>query len=105
MATIVWNAVPKPFLFLDNLLSFIRDELFIVYSDIRSANIVFNDKNSLLIDFDLAAKEDVEYLSNYNSSLPERHPSAAPFQPRKKEHDSHSLTEILVNSTLSLFPV
>ena len=48
-----------------------------------------------LIDFDLAAKEGTPYPATYNSYLDERHPSASPRQPRKKEHDCYSLGVIL----------
>ena len=68
-----------------------------VHSDVRRTNIVFsyNGKHAWLIDFDLAAKEGTPYPATYNSFIKERHPSASPRQPRKKEHDCYSLGVIL----------
>ena len=68
-----------------------------VHFDVRHTNIVFSykGKHAWLIDFDLAAMEGTPYPATYNSFLEERHPSASPRQPRKKEHDCYSLGVIL----------
>ena len=68
-----------------------------VHSDIRHKNIVSScdGRHAWLIDFDLAAKEGSPYPATYNSFLDERHQLAYPGQPRKKEHDCHSLGVIL----------
>ena len=68
-----------------------------VHSDVRQTNIAFSydGKHAWLIDFDLAAKEGTPYPATYNSFLEERHPSASPRKPRKKEHDCYSLGVIL----------
>ena len=59
-----------------------------------SVNVVFSDQ-SFLIDYDLAAEEGTHYPTCYNTKFPERHSTAIPGYPRKKEHDIFALQVII----------
>ena len=66
----------------------------IVHSDVRLANMVFDDETSYLIDFDLAGSVGSQYPAGY-SYLDERHNDARPLARREKIHDRYSLWYII----------
>ena len=69
-----------------------------MHSDIRENNLVFctSGSDAYIIDFDLMARENEPYPSDYNHEyIGERHPDAKSGLGRRKEHDRISLYAIL----------
>ena len=65
-----------------------------IHGDIREANIIFNDSESDLIDFDLAQGAGGTYPLGYNH-FDVRHQDARGGFEMKQEHDRHALAKIM----------
>lgn len=66
-----------------------------VHGDVRPKNIVFTDKDSFLIDFDLARKQGEVYPVGFRHFRDIRHPHARENRTMEKEHDRYSLQRIM----------
>ena len=68
-----------------------------VHGDIRSCNLLFGEKNSWIIDFDMASPEvTTKYSDRYNhKDINERHSGAKACRPMYKVHDRFSLAKLM----------
>ena len=77
----------------------------IVHSDVRPENMVFSQRNAVLIDFDLADGVGKPYPLGYNINFGYRHAEAKAGKAREIDHDRYSFLQILrehVNITVSI---
>ena len=66
-----------------------------VHGDLSPQNLIFSGNSGHVIDFDLMRKENVSYVSVYNSDFPPyRHPHARAGEKMKKEHDVWALARM-----------
>ena len=71
-----------------------------IHGDVRFANIIYDGKDTHLIDYELARERTASprYPLTYSSRFPERHRAARPNNPMEVSHDVYSMRYIMVTN-------